>query len=123
MHSSPSFNNFLRCLSLVPLLPFSLLDSGTSVACSAVCAVGASGEPWDVLAQTPVWQGAEANTVGGEAGGGVDTLSKLKFGYPTMAKLSTGEVLATFWCYEEEVYCIRWVKISSRRDGDPQHKK
>ena len=39
-------------------------------------------------------------------------LSQLKFGYPNMAKLSTGEVLATFWCYEEGGYRIRWIKIS-----------
>ena len=37
--------------------------------------VGTGGEPWEVLGQTPLWQGADSklNTVGGQAGGDVDT--------------------------------------------------
>ena len=32
-------------------------------------------------------------------------------GYPTMTQLPDGDVLATFWCAEGEVYNIRWLRI------------
>jgi hypothetical protein len=79
---------------------------------AAACAVPAAG-PLQVLAQAPVWQGSAANTVGGGGGGGdVDTLSQLKFGYPSFAALSGGDVACVWWCHEEDVYNIRWARLA-----------
>jgi hypothetical protein len=40
-----------------------------------------------------------------------DELSGLKFGYPSMVELPGGEVLAVFWCLEDCIHNIRWVRL------------
>ena len=102
----------------------------------AVVSVGDDpAQPWTLLAHEPLcahpqpeppWvqvlsvasgacpgQGSAANTVGGEGSDGtVDTLSQLKFGYPTMVALENGEILCSFWCFEDDVYCIRYLRLA-----------
>ena len=73
--------------------------------------------PWvlvlSVVAGACPGQGSAANTVGGEGSDGtVDTLSQLKFGYPTMVALENGEILCSFWCFEDDVYCIRYLRLA-----------
>ncbi|MGI6088336.1 MAG: sialidase family protein [Kiritimatiellia bacterium] len=38
--------------------------------------------------------------------------SVLKFGAPHLARLADGTVLVTFWCYEDNVSVIRWIKLT-----------
>ena len=76
-----------------------------------------SKPPWvlvlSVVAGACPGQGSAANTVGGEGSDGtVDTLSQLKFGYPTMVALQNGEILCSFWCFEDDVYCIRYLRLA-----------
>ncbi len=67
------------------------------------------GDDWVNLAEAPVWQGAMSGMVG--EGSRSDELSALKFGYPSMALMPDGTVMAVFWCEEEAINNIRWVRI------------
>ena len=67
------------------------------------------GDKWVNLADTPVWQGAGSGMTG--EGRSSDELSGLKFGYPSLLCMPDGEVMAVFWCEEDAVNNIRWVRI------------
>jgi len=54
-------------------------------------------------------QGAEAGMSGRTSAG--EELSGLKFGYPSMVQLPDGDVLAVFWCCEDCIHNIRWVRL------------
>jgi hypothetical protein len=70
------------------------------------------GEEWVNLAEAPVWQGA-ASGMSGQGRPG-DELSALKFGFPRMIVLPEGEVLGAFWCVEDCLHVIRWVRLAVR---------
>lgn len=67
------------------------------------------GDNWVNLAETPVWQGAGSGMTGTRSD--ADELSSLKFGFPNMTVLPDGDVFAVFWCAEECIHNIRWVRI------------
>lgn len=68
-----------------------------------------NGDAWEPLAEAPVWRGAEAGMSGRTSAG--EELSGLKFGYPSMVQLPDGEVFAVFWCCEDCIHNIRWVRL------------
>lgn len=68
------------------------------------------GEKWINLAEGSVWQGHTSGMFGKQIAS--DELSALKFGFPSMAPLPNGEVFAVFWCVEECLHVIRWVRLS-----------
>ena len=68
------------------------------------------GDSWRNLAEAPLWQGAPAGMSGRDAAG--EELGALKFGYPSMVQLPDGEVLAVFWCCEECIHNIRWIRLA-----------
>jgi sialidase-1 len=70
------------------------------------------GSRWVDLAEEPLWEGAGGVTT--SAGNSADGLSSLKFGYPSLQELGSGEVLLLFWCQESCVTNIRWMKIKVR---------
>lgn len=41
--------------------------------------------------------------------------SVLRFGAPCLARMADGTVLVAFWCYEDNVSNIRWIKLILRR--------
>lgn len=67
------------------------------------------GEEWINLDEAPIWQGAMSGMHGQKSA--ADKLSDLKFGFPQMIQLPDGEVMAVFWCLEDEVRNIRWTRI------------
>jgi BNR repeat protein len=67
------------------------------------------GDDWLNLAELPLWQGPATGMFG--QGTASDNLAALKFGFPSMLQLPDGDVLAVFWCLEDCLHCIRWVKI------------
>jgi hypothetical protein len=69
------------------------------------------GDAWVNLDEAPVWQGVRHSGMAGERSAG-DELSDLKFGSPNLRLLPSGDVLAAFWCYEQEQYIIRWIRVS-----------
>ena len=41
-----------------------------------------------------------------------EELRLLKLGCPNLALLPNGDVLVAFWCHEDEVYNIRWIRLA-----------
>jgi sialidase-1 len=67
------------------------------------------GDAWVNLEELAVWQGAASGMIG-EAPAG-EELSALKFGFPSMVQLPDGDVMGLFWCMEDGIHNIRWVRI------------
>jgi hypothetical protein len=67
------------------------------------------GTRWIPLQDTLLWQGAPSGMTGQKTTS--DELAGLKFGYPTMVLLPDGNVLAAFWCAEDCVHVIRWMRL------------
>ncbi len=66
---------------------------------------------WILQSELPLW-GTQLNHSGmpGTARGS-DELSALKFGFPQMVQLATGEVYLVFWCFEDWNCVIRWIRL------------
>ena len=67
------------------------------------------GEKWTNLEEEPLWQGPDSGMRGST--NSAQELSALKFGYPGMKQLPDGDVLLLFWCQEECMTNIRWMRI------------
>ena len=67
------------------------------------------GAHWNNLAEAPLWQGASNMTTA--TGNSADGLSGLKFGYPSLQETQPGEIFLVFWCQENCITNIRWMKI------------
>lgn len=70
------------------------------------------GEKWVNLEEAPLWTGADSGMRGESSS--AQKLSDLKFGYPSMKQLSNGDILLLFWCQEESITNVRWMKIEVR---------
>jgi len=64
---------------------------------------------WINLGKAPLWQGAESGMSGKSNSG--EELSLLKFGYPSVRQVSADEILLLFWCQEECITNIRWLRL------------
>jgi sialidase-1 len=67
------------------------------------------GDAWINLDELPVWQGGDSGMAGRAPTG--EELSNLKFGFPSMVQMPDGDVMAVFWCVEDGIYNIRWLRI------------
>ncbi len=70
------------------------------------------GDEWVNLAEAPLWRGPASGMTGQRSAGA--ELAALKFGFPSMVQLPGGDVLALFWCLEECIHNIRWVRLAIR---------
>ena len=68
------------------------------------------GSEWINLEQEPLWQGA-ASGMSGAAKPGAE-LKELQFGFPNMVLEPRGMVFAAFWCEENGIKNIRWLRLS-----------
>ncbi len=68
------------------------------------------GDEWRQLEELRLWQGTVSGMLG-ERSSASDELSALKFGFPSMVQLPDGDVFAVFWCVEDAVHNIRWVRV------------
>ena len=68
------------------------------------------GETWHQISEAPIWQGTVSGMLGERTHSG-DELSALKFGFPSMVQLPEGEILTVFWCLEDGVHNIRWIRL------------
>lgn len=68
------------------------------------------GDEWRNLITIPLWQGAATGMMG--VGSKSDELSALKFGYPSMQRLTVDTVLVAFWCCEDGIFNIRWLRLT-----------
>jgi sialidase-1 len=67
------------------------------------------GNQWINLSEVSLWQGAATGMQG--QGSSAQELSALKFGSPSIKQLPTGEILVLFWCQENCVTGIRWIRV------------
>jgi hypothetical protein len=68
------------------------------------------GDQWVNLEEAPLWQGAESRMYGRRSP--ADELSALKFGFPQPHNLPDGTVMVVFWCREDCVHNIRWLRMA-----------
>ena len=71
--------------------------------------VTVKGENWVIEENRPLWQGSASRMYGETAT--ATELSGLKFGYPNLNRLPDGDILLAFWCCEEEIYNIRYLRL------------
>lgn len=70
------------------------------------------GDTWVPLADHPLW-GADVASYGAAEGTKFQTMSTLRFGYPTVIQRKSGEVFAVFWCMEDAQLIIRYVRVQA----------
>jgi sialidase-1 len=68
------------------------------------------GDRWVNVEELLLWQGSQ--TGGWRSTNTSDELSGLKFGFPTLRRLKSGEVMIVFWCEEEGLHIIRWCRLN-----------
>ena len=73
------------------------------------------GDRWVTLGEIPAWEGAFSKMGAGGLDSNMDELANLKFGFPSMTLMPNGDVFAVFWCYEDQIYNIRWLRIRPRQ--------
>ena len=66
-------------------------------------------QSWINIAELCLWRGATSGMTGTNTPG--EELSALKFGYPSLVQLPCGDVLIVFWCSENCINNIRWLRI------------
>lgn len=67
------------------------------------------GDRWINLDEVRLWHGQPAGMAG--TASSADELSGLKFGFPSMVRLPGGDVFAVFWCNENCIGNIRWLRL------------
>lgn len=68
-----------------------------------------AGDDWINLDSAPLWQGAESGMSGTTTPGA--ELRELRFGFPNMVLLPDGAVFVAFWCQEDCINNIRWMRL------------
>lgn len=67
------------------------------------------GDRWVNLECVLLWDGAVSGMNGKEAIG--EELGNLKFGCPNMVQLPDSDVFVVFWCLEDCIHKIRWMRL------------
>ena len=67
------------------------------------------GDSWVNLEELCLWRGATSGMTGTHSPG--EELSALRFGYPSLIQLPDGDVFVVFWCSENCINNIRWIRI------------
>ena len=67
------------------------------------------GDEWINLDETLLWSGAESG-MRGETTPGAE-MKELRFGFPNMVLLPDGSMFVVFWCQEDCINNIRWMKV------------
>jgi len=68
------------------------------------------GDSWENLGEAPLWEGADSKMFGQRSSS--EELAALAFGFPQPHLLPDGDVMVLFWCREDCVHNIRWVRFS-----------
>jgi len=70
------------------------------------------GDEWQTLEEAPLWRGASTLMEGKRASS--EELSDLRFGFPSMLELEPGVVFLVFWCQEDCINNVRWMRLEIR---------
>ena len=66
------------------------------------------GSRWVNIEEAPVWQGQRLDATGASRG---DDLANLNCGSPSLLTVGNDAVYAAFWCQEDGISVIRWVRL------------
>jgi len=69
------------------------------------------GERWVRRAEAPLW-GAHASGLTAHGQNMVENFNVLRFGAPSLVTMPDGTFLCAFWCYEDCVSGIRWIRLA-----------
>jgi hypothetical protein len=69
------------------------------------------GDTWTPISDQPLW-GVNTDGYGTSEGSKFQTMSTLRFGYPSVIRRKSGELFVVFWCYEDAQLIIRYVRIN-----------
>jgi hypothetical protein len=69
-----------------------------------------NGDDFEVIDSLPLWGWSSSNLTGNSANMAVN-FSVLRFGAPTCLALDSKTMMVAFWCYEDCVSNIRWIKL------------
>lgn len=72
------------------------------------------GDAWINEESALLWGNGLSNSGMAGASGVADGLSDLKFGYPSLLQLPSGEVMVAFWCFENWSTNIRLLRLDIR---------
>lgn len=67
------------------------------------------GERWVTETQDPLWGHPDSGMLGADSIG--SELSSLPFGYPSLCPRPDGDLLLLFWCREDCINGIRWMRL------------
>lgn len=67
---------------------------------------------WITEGRDPLWGGADSGMQGSDSIGA--ELSALAFGYPSLVPRPDGDLLLVFWCREDCINNIRWMRLTAR---------
>jgi sialidase-1 len=71
------------------------------------------GDDWHPLSEICLWNGGNTKPSDqAERFSELRQMKSLRFGYPSLVRLADGDVMCAFWCVEECVSNIRWIRIS-----------
>jgi hypothetical protein len=68
------------------------------------------GDMWINLEETLLWEGELGRS---HAANTSDQLSGLRFGFPSLVRLSDHEAMVVFWCEEGGLHKIRWFHLAT----------
>jgi sialidase-1 len=68
------------------------------------------GEQWSVLGELQLWNGLHGIQPSTRQGT-LAQMSQLKFGCPSVVQLHGGDIFVVFWCVEDCVSNIRWLRL------------
>ncbi|MCA9427875.1 MAG: exo-alpha-sialidase [Candidatus Omnitrophica bacterium] len=74
------------------------------------------GDHWNPFENVPLW-GTEKASYSSDSKNTFEHLAALKFGYPQIVRLSDGDLFVVFWCVEDCVSNIRWIRFRLNRGG------
>jgi len=77
--------------------------------CASV--VHLQNDQWHHSDPVVLWQGVKISMMSGDKEA-LDELEAIKFGYPNLLLLPNGDVMVAFWCLEDDLFNIRWVRLS-----------
>jgi sialidase-1 len=67
-----------------------------------------SNDKWDMLAEEVIWGNAKAQDTSKNI---IDQFANLRFGQPSLLRLSNDEILATFWCIEDGIGKVKTIRL------------
>lgn len=70
------------------------------------------GDKWVAIADQQLWTGMIYDpSVTSKATANFMQMKDLRFGYPSLTRTPEGDVMIAFWCVEQCVFNIRWIRV------------